>query len=139
MSGRGKLLRAVIGFVHRVVYAALIGIVTWLMAIFPIGVVNSLLLMLILKVFDFPVAVAGLLLPWEYTGIDLFFGHGFGVGAPAPEEILLRHLRVAIPVYVLLFYVPNLIKGGIGLIRRRQKTTKPDVSRAAGLAKSVVR
>jgi hypothetical protein len=110
--------RWLVGLSHRVACATLIGIYTWLFSYLPYSATPRLLGDLA-YIFDFPVAAASLVLPFPFKGIDLFFGRGVGEFM-SKETLLFWHLRVAIPVYVLLFYVPNLIKGGFGLIRKRK-------------------
>lgn len=71
----------------------------------------------LLKVLDLPVAAVNTLLPWQWKGIDVWSSKR----QPEHESVwrtLLVHLRVAVPVYVLLFYVPNVIAA---LVRRRKR------------------
>ena len=70
-------------------------------------------------ILDFPVALAGRILPgceWV-TGIDMFFGMGVGEWMPS-ETQLVWHLRASIVVYYPLFWA-------VGGIRRllRSRTT----------------
>ena len=57
---------------------------------------------------DLPVAVVSHLTPWHT--FDLFFEPGrFGHNNPDAFKLLLLHLRVAIPTYIALFYLPNFV------------------------------
>jgi len=55
-----------------------------------------------------PVAFVSIHLPEQWQGIDLVFGsilpHSFNTSG-----YLWRHLRTAVPIYIVLFYLPNLL------------------------------
>lgn len=113
----------VIGLSHRVAYATAVALVGFLLAVMPAGAKVPGLARLL----DLPVAAAGLLLPVTWRGVDLWFrpwefhpysSDHFVVG-------MLQHLRIAIPVYVLLFYVPNLFSGLRRWMRSRRGADQP--------------
>jgi hypothetical protein len=108
-------------------YAVVLAGATWAMLVVPLGVEDSRVATAVVYVFVFPVAVAGAWLPSEARGIDLFFWPGAIHGMPA-ADILLRHLRIAIPVYVLLFYLPNLFRGLYRWIKARDGARQPESS-----------
>jgi hypothetical protein len=74
-----------------------------------------------LRLIDFPVAAVSRFLP--PGGDELFSSHG----SPTPEY-LWHYLRVAVPVYMLLFYLPNLLRGGWERLRRRREAPVPSPS-----------
>jgi hypothetical protein len=130
---RRPWLRRLVGFAHRLAYATALGFLSWAFAVLPYGRHPGIQAFLA-RLLDFPIAVAGLVLPDWLSGIDLFFGGSFGHWLRYDETLWL-HLRAAIPVYVFLFYLPNLLKGGIGLLRRwrrsgveRKRATSPEVA-----------
>src|ERR1700693_3203728 len=89
---RRKLLKVLVGLGHRVAYATLIGLSTWVMALFPIGLEKSRVMTALVVVLDYPVAAAGPLLPHAFQGIDLIFRRGVGEFMSA-EEVWRWHLR----------------------------------------------
>ena len=115
--------KRVVGFIHRVTYAVLLSVFVWYLTLVPFTMTplrRSSHLALV-KVLDFPVAMVSSVLPWQAKGIDLFSEER------QPEranmwELLHAHVRVAVPVYVILFYVPNAIT----FLRRRLRTPPPD-------------
>ena len=117
-------MRYLIGFIHRVVYATLIGLLTWFTCATPFGE-HRRLQTLICQVFDWPVATAGRLFK-TWHGLDVFYG-GRSCDFCQPIDFVWSHLQLAVPVYVLLFYVPTLVRW---IVRRRRSKGK-DVSLAA--------
>lgn len=101
--------RWVIGFCNRLAYASLVGVYVWLGTIEP-SLWSVAVLRLLTRMLDLPVALAGLLLPMNTAFIDLFFNRGIREWAfVSPLRVLLWHLQVSVPVYLVLFYLPALI------------------------------
>ena len=103
---------SVLAAAHRVAYAAALAFFVFDFAVLPIGVGGPVLGTL-LAVLNLPVAVVGLALPCDQRGLDFPVGHCHWPN----QTLFLHHLRLAIPVYVALFYLPNLVS----LIRKRRK------------------
>jgi hypothetical protein len=112
--------RHAIGFIHRVVYATLIGFITWFLwtaryDTLPLGrdAQNA-----IVKVLAAPVAfVSRLTPPAGWKALDPFTSDVVGHNEPN-EKLLLWHLRLAVPTYVVIFYIPSLIRL---LVRRARR------------------
>jgi hypothetical protein len=99
--------RSVIGGLHRVAYATLLGVAGWYLTVVPFGMtpLPRTVHVAALRVLDFPIAIVNSVLPWQLRGIDVF------ATERQPEranmwQLLHAHLRVSVPTYVLLFYVP---------------------------------
>ena len=121
-----ELTRArLIGFGHRIAYATLVSSLLW------IGVSLPSEAMLtdpygrsawFVRLLDLPIAVATQALPCEEFALDLWFtirGERVCPGVPA-REAFFNHMRLGIPVYVLLFYVPNVLLGAVRWWQRRR-------------------
>lgn len=103
--------RTLIGLAHRVAYAAALAFFVFDFSVLPTGVTGSVLGGF-LAALNFPVALVGLLLPCGERGLDFPIGH-----CDFPSTALfLNHLRLAIPVYVVLLYLP----GSLRALRRRR-------------------
>jgi hypothetical protein len=120
---RQDLMKELIGFSHRVAYAMAIAVVGLLLAALPAGASVDPS-GLFTKALNLPLAATGLLLPDEWKTIDLWFGTN-ALHYADFSEVLLRHLRIAIPVYVLQFYLPNLFHGLYRLIKSRGGASQP--------------
>jgi hypothetical protein len=115
-----KRWRPVIGFIHRVTYAMLIGFITWFLWIarFDTLPFDRDIQTGMIKVLSFPVALVSEQTPITgWKAIDPFTKDIVGHNEPN-EKVLLWHLRLAVPVYVVLFYLPNL---GTWIIRRARR------------------
>lgn len=120
-----------IGLSNRLVYAFFLAAVSFGLWVFPLGL-HLDFAGVVARVLNLPVALAGLALPLELRGLDTWF-HRSAVDPGNPTGTLVRHLRNAIPVYVLLFYVPNLLRAGRGWRQRRRAA---DGQPSAAAAKS---
>lgn len=109
MTIRSRLVIRILGLTHRLAYATTVALAGFLLTVMPVGLRIDPS-GFVVHLLDLPVAAAGLLLAPEWRGIDLWF-QPQEWGYLHPIEGLLRHLRLAIPVYMLLFYLPNLIAG----------------------------
>lgn len=120
--------RQFLGFVHRTAYATLVSLLVWIGATIPIGPTNSTHPgVLAVMVADLPIAVATQVLPCKEFAIDLWFSVHYPEGCPPPQiddvgELLLNHLRVGIPAYVFVLYIPNMLLGAVRWWRRRSGT-----------------
>lgn len=100
--------KALAGFAHRLAYAGVLAGATWFIVVFPLDLPDTGLLIRLTRLANFPVSLVGRLLPPELRGIDLFV-EPFWLHNMPVQDMLLRHLRVAVPVYVLVLYMPNLL------------------------------
>lgn len=92
-------------FIHRVAYATLIRFIVWFLwtARFDTLPLGRDLQLGIVKVLDFPVAMVRERMPLTgWLSIDPFSRDQMGHNEPN-EKVLLWHLRLAVPVYVVLF------------------------------------
>lgn len=113
--------RLVIGFVHRLAYATLIGFVTWFLwtARFDTLPLGHDLQLAVVRILAAPVVPASRLTSdTGWKAIDPFTSDVVGHNEPS-EKLLLWHLRLAIPVYVSLFYLPSLVRWLIHRARHR--------------------
>lgn len=111
-------MKLAIGFVHRVVYAALLSAMAWYACFFPEAFgERHALQKSVCYVLTYPTAVIGRVTD-PYRGIDVFSDHG-GEWCDfcSAQMVLWYHARFAVPTYVLLFYTPTL---AIWLTRRRR-------------------
>src|SRR4051794_20285246 len=116
-------LKSLLGFSHRVTYAALISFVVWFLwtARFDTLPFGRDLQLRIVSVLDFPVAIVSEQMPLQgWRSIDPFTRDQMGHNEPN-EKVLLWHLRLAMPVYVVLFYLPNLVLSIMRRLRTRKK------------------
>ncbi len=125
MKLRKKLL---LGLSHRIAYAALISALVWILALMPRQPVEPYSFEALLALaFDLPIAVATQPLPCKEFALDLWFSVEGGEGCPqgfanqvSARERFFNHMRVGIPVYMLLFYLPNVFLYLIRWGRRRR-------------------
>src|SRR2546430_214754 len=98
-------MRKLLGLLHRIACSALISLLTWFTCAAPLGA-HPLAQTILCKIFGWPVATAGELFPRWY-GVDLFYG-GRSCDFCHPSDFVWSHMRLAVPVYLGLFYLPNL-------------------------------
>lgn len=113
------LTKRVVGLSHRFAYATVAGLLCWVFAAHSFQSIDPRMSRAIALTLDAPVVVANHLLPSRWRGLNLFSGQPQGEFI-RHEEILWLHLRAAIPTYVALFYVPNLICLAMRAWRRRR-------------------
>lgn len=101
----------VFGFFHRVAYAVALSLLVWDFYVLPLGL-NLGIWSSVLSVLNAPVAAVGLLIPCPERGLDAPFLQCHHEGGQSGPQFFFSHLRLAVPVYVLLFYLPNLIRAG---------------------------
>lgn len=105
-----------VGLCHRLAYATALAALTWCMTILPLGLKHLAMWSAVIAVVNAPVSAVGLSLSCQERGLDIPFGDCHDPSSPH----LLKHLRLAIPVYVVLFYFPGLIRGGMNWWRGRR-------------------
>lgn len=110
----------VVGFFDRLAYATAVALGGFLLAVMP-GPARVDPSGVVARLVDLPVALAGLILPAKWKGIDLWFSPE-GLGYFTFPEALIRHLRIAIPVYMFLFYLPSLAVVGWRRLRHRHES-----------------
>lgn len=113
------MTRYAAGFIHRAAYATLTAIVVWILYVFPFDPGSYRFRLAAVKVLDWPVAMVSRQMPPSLKAIDPFSDYPFAHNERA-EYVLLLHLRLAVPVYILLFYLPSLIAAGLARLRRRK-------------------
>lgn len=121
--------RSLVGFVHRVVYATLFALLAWHACTWPFDSrVQRRVATAVCYTLDFPTAIIGHVTS-PYRGIDVFFDRGgeWCDFCPA-QQVLWNHVRFAVPVYVVLFYVPTLV---LWMVRKwRSKANRKHVAEA---------
>ena len=115
--------RVLTGFVHRVVYAMLFALLAWHACTWPFGnsLVQRRVATAVCYTLDFPTAIVGRVTS-PYRGIDVFFERGEWCETCSWQQELWVHVRFAVPVYVVLFYLPNLVMCFVRLVRNRRPT-----------------
>lgn len=100
--------RRLIGFIHRVAYATLCALFAWHACTWPFGesVARRKILTALCYTFNTPTAIVGRI-TGPYRGMDTFLDKGTWCDFCTPQEMLWYHVRFAVPVYVVLFYVPT--------------------------------
>ena len=100
-----------IGFAVRLIASIVISLTVWWLFTTPfdrIPLPRSVVTVLV-RVLDFPVALAGEVLP--IRGMELVFDdHDTWCDFCQPVEMVRLQLRLAIPVYLVLLYVPALLR-----------------------------
>lgn len=114
MPGRaGIVRRIVIGFLLRLAAATALSLFVWWLAVTPFDRLpfpRSVVTIAVIKVLNFPVALAGELL-YPIRGMQLLFDrYDTWCDFCPPDEMFRLQMRIAIPTYVLLLYVPALIQ-----------------------------
>ena len=120
--------KLVVGFFNRLAYATAIALGGLLLAVMPAGLRIDPTGVLT-KLLNLPVAAVGLILPDGWKSIDLWFGTN-ALHYSHFSEVLVRHLRLAIPVYVLLFYIPTLGRAVWQRLRHRREAIEPEAPAA---------
>jgi len=102
-----------LGFCHRLAYAALISSLVWIFAFLPLSEgtyppTRWGIRLTIARWLDLPIAVATQIVPCHESAIDLWFR----IRCPEPidglERYFFNHMRIGILAYVLLFYFPAI-------------------------------
>jgi hypothetical protein len=103
--------RFAIGFTLRLITSTVISLTVWLLFTTPFDRIPlpRPAVFVIARVLDFPVALAGEVLP--IRGMELVF-HDYDTRcAFCPiEEMFRQQMRIAIPAYLFLLYVPTLLR-----------------------------
>jgi hypothetical protein len=69
-------------------------------------------------VFDLPVALVTRLGIPQVAGVDVYWFHGVGEFMPV-DRMLAWHMRLAVPIYLVLFYIPTWL---IAWFKKRRET-----------------
>jgi hypothetical protein len=111
-----------VGFCHRCAYGVVLSLLVWVFTLhlpLPEGPTARAVTTVTMKALDLPVALATQLMPCDEFAIDIWFSVRGGGGCPQPLGNLLgyfwNHMRVAVPTYVLIFYIP----AGLAVVYRR--------------------
>jgi len=124
-----RIVRWITGLAHRVTYATLFAVMTWFACGYPAAFGRHVALQnAVCYGLDYPIAVVGRLMA-PYRGIDVFFDRG-GEWCDfcSAQGVLWAHVRFAVPIYVVLFYIPTFV---LWIARRfRKRTAKKDATSA---------
>ena len=104
-------MRVVIGFALRLIASTVISVAVWWLMVTPFDRLHlpSPVVFGIVRIFDFPVAVAGEVLP--IRGVELVFDdHDTWCDFCTADERFYQQLRIAIPTYLFLLYLPTLLR-----------------------------
>jgi len=119
---------AIRGFFSRLGYAVALSVLVWNFSVLPLGL-NLDVWSPILGTLNAPVGAVSLLVPCPQRGLDSPFWRCHHQGGQTAPEFFFNHLRLAVPVYVLCFYLPNLLAA----IWRRpwRRNQQPGVTRGS--------
>jgi hypothetical protein len=102
--------RHLLGFIHRVAYAGLFALISWHACTWPFGESSTqrTVVAAVCYTFNAPTAVVGRITA-PYRGMDALFDRG-GEWCDfcSPQQVLWYHIRFAVPIYVVLFYIPTV-------------------------------
>ena len=107
-------MKLIVGFIHRVVYASLIsllGVTVCVLSTMDVGTLPC-------KLMNWPVSIVGQHLP-GWAGLNVFNEQN-RCDFCTPTERFQSHMTLAIPLYVILFYLPNVV-AWLWWRRRRSK------------------
>jgi hypothetical protein len=124
------LMRHLVGCVHRVAYASLFSSTAWYACSYPAAFgKHAALQKAVCYAVTFPTAVIGRITS-PYRGMDVFFDRG-GEWCDfcSAQQVLWYHFRFAVPVYVALFYIPNVIALIIRHMRLRARVDRASSER----------
>jgi len=114
-----------LGFCHRVSYAALVSLIVWISVFLPMpdGINYSEdIRYRAVRWLDLPVAIATQPMSCGDSALDLWFRTWCLLPDIELEEYFFYHMRIGVPAYVTLFYIPILFRAGCSWWRRRRKT-----------------
>ncbi len=113
------LMEWVPGLSHRLGWAVAVALLVLNLWVLPLGL-NQELLRPILSLLNAPVSILSLVLPCPERPMDFPFGNCEHWGYQSAWDTFANHLRFAIPVYMLCFYVPEIIRAGLKALRTRR-------------------
>lgn len=111
-----KFLKGLRGFSNRLAYALALSLLVFNLYVLPVGVVDCKAATLSLEAMNLPVSAVGLLLDCSERGLDSPLGECNHQGGQGPAELFVNQLRLAVPVYLFLAYLPALFTW----VRRRR-------------------
>jgi len=106
------LRRVSIGLILRLVIATLISLLVWWLSTTPFDrlPLRSPAILAIVRILDFPVALAGELL-YPIRGMELVFrDYDTWCDFCPIGEMFRQQMRIAIPTYLFLLYIPTLLR-----------------------------
>jgi hypothetical protein len=101
----------VIGFTIRLIISTVISVTVWWLSTTPFDrfALSPSAVTTIVRVLDFPVALAGEVLP--IRGMELVFDdHGTWCDFCSIGEVFRQQMRIAIPTYLVLLYLPAVMR-----------------------------
>ncbi len=116
----GSAGHALFGFCHRAAYAALVSAIVWIFMFLPLpeGGYPDGMTVRVIRLLDLPIAVATQIMPCDEFAVDLWFSVRGGGGCPEPigdlRTYFFNHMRIGVPSYLLLFYLPNIGGSTVG-------------------------
>jgi len=108
-------LRRTLGFALRLAGATALSLLVWWLAVTPFDrlpppLSRSSFLFIAIRILNFPVAVAGELF-YPIRGVQVLFdGYSTWCDFCPPDELFRHQMRIAIPTYLVLFYLPSLTR-----------------------------
>jgi len=115
------------GFILRLGWAIALTLFVFDLWVFPLGL-DLKLWTPILSALNAPVSALSLFLPCLERPLDFPFGDCRHWGYQSGAETFARHVRFSVPVYVLFFYLPNILGASWSAWRRlreRQASSEP--------------
>ena len=115
-----KVRRAIIGFIVRLAIATAISAFVFYLWITPFDrqPFPKSVTMALIRVLDFPVALAGSFLPIRGIYV-LFDSFDNGCDFCTPAQHFWRQMRIAIPTYLFLLYLATLVRYVVRRVRHR--------------------
>jgi hypothetical protein len=107
------------GLAHRVAYALVLSLSSWLACTSPIGRGEAAHRVLCLAL-DWPIAVVGQFVP-RWRGVDVFYGSGT-CDFCTTGDVFFPHVGLGVVVYVALFYTPTVV---LWMVRRWRARSRP--------------
>ena len=118
------------GLSHRFAYAALVSALVWVGFQLPIpegtfpptewGTRNS-----VVRWLDLPIAMTTQLLPCDEFAIDLWFTPQCPFNGGGPARLFANHMRLGIPTYMLIFYLPAIFRASRDWWLRQRQHRRP--------------
>jgi hypothetical protein len=107
------LRRIAIGLALRLIGATVVSLIVWWLFTTPfdrIPLPRSAAIFAIVRILNFPVALAGELL-YPIRGLELLFrDYDTWCDFCSTGEMFRQQMRLAVPVYVTLFYIPTVLR-----------------------------
>lgn len=121
-------MKHLLGLTHRIAYALVFSLSSWLACSSPVGRGESAQRVLCLTL-DWPIAVVGQFVP-RWRGIDVFYGSGT-CDFCTTGDFFFPHVGLGVVVYVALFYIPTLVVWVVSRWRARSRRLQGAVIESA--------